>query len=281
VSAYIDAHHHLWSLAEHPQTWMDPATDGPILRDFTETDLATAAEASGVTSTVVVQSVNDAAETGHLLARAAATPLIAGVVGWVDLTSPDVVDQIAAWREGVGGRHLVGFRHLVQDEPDPAWLDRPAVRAGLATLAAAGLTFDLLVKTPQLPAAIRTVHALPENRFVLDHLAKPPLAGGSLAAWSGQVRELAGAANVSAKISGLVTEADWHAWTLPDLAPAVDVALEAFGTDRLMVGSDWPVCLLAASYARVVETAELLLAGLSPPEHSRLFADNARDFYRL
>jgi L-fuconolactonase len=281
VTGYIDAHHHLWSLEEHPQTWMDPVRMAAIHRDFPAEELAEVAVPSGVVASVVVQTVNDDDETCHLLARAEAFPLVAGVVGWGDLTAPWLDDQIAAWRAGPGGQRLVGLRHLVHDEPDPEWLDRPDVRRGLTAVSEAGLAFDLLVKLPQLPSAVRVAQALPETRFVLDHLAKPPFRSGSLDAWADAVRLLAAQPNVSAKISGLITEADWESWTVADLAPAVDLALEAFGPDRLLFGSDWPVCLLAGSYGDVVHAAEQLLAQLSPSEHRKVFGDNARELYRL
>lgn len=281
MTGYVDAHQHLWTLTEHPQTWMNPATDGAILRDFTATDLAAAALPAGVAVTILVQSVNDATETDDLLATADESPLIAGVVGWVDLTAPDLVDQIARWRAGSGGGRLVGFRHLVTNEPDPGWLDRPDVRRGLRTLAESGLAFDLLVKGPQLAAALRCCRAMPDLRFVLDHLGNPPLVGDSLTEWATGVRELGRLPNISAKLSGLVTSADWEHWTVDDLAPAVDIAFEAFGSERLMFGSDWPVCLLAASYQSVVDSAEHLTSGLSVTEHDAVFRRNALDFYRV
>ena len=173
-----------------------------------------------MTSSVLVQSVNDAEETGHLLERAEAYPMIEGVVGWGDLTSASLADQLAAWREGPGGQRLVGLRHLVTEEADTEWLERPAVRRGLATVTEAGLSFDLLVKLPQLPSAIRTVQALPTTRFVLDHLAKPPFESGTLEEWAGQIRLLAAQPNVSAKVSGLITEAVWTSWTVEEFAPS-------------------------------------------------------------
>jgi L-fuconolactonase len=281
MTGYVDAHQHLWTLTEHPQTWMNPATDGPIMRDFTTTDLAAAALPAGVARTILVQSVNDATETDDLLAAADESPLIAGVVGWVDLTARDLVDQIARWRAGPGGGRLVGFRHLVANEPDPGWLDRPDVLRGLRTVAEAGLAFDLLVKEPQLAAALRACHAVPNLRIVLDHLGNPPLVGKSLTGWVSAVRELGQLSNVSAKLSGLVTSADWKHWTVQDLAPAVELAFEAFGPARLMFGSDWPVCLLAAPYQAVVDSAEQLTSGLSMSEHDAVFRHNALDFYRV
>jgi len=201
------------------------------------------------------------------------------VVGWVDLTDPGVADVLGALRERPG--NLVGVRHLVQGEPDPEWLSRPDVRRGLKAVGAAGLTYDLLTKPVQLPAAIATARALPEMTFVLDHLSKPPIAAGKLEPWARLVRELAAEPNVSCKLSGMVTEADRAGWTVEQLRPYAATVLEAFGPARVMFGSDWPVCLLAASYAEVVDAAEALSAGLSEAERADVFAGTAERAYGL
>jgi L-fucono-1,5-lactonase len=282
MKAIVDSHQHLWEFAEHPQTWMNPVTDGAINRDFVVDDLRAATASVDLAATVVVQSVNDADETTHLLARAdAASDLIAGVVGWADLTSSDLDDQFDRWRAGAGGHRLVGLRHLVQNEPDAGWLDRAEVRQGLRALARHELAFDLLVNVVHMPAAIRVARDLPDTRFVLDHLGKPPLRSGDLAQWTTQMRELGRLPNVWAKVSGLVTEAADDGRSAAALRPVFDVALEAFGPNRLMFGSDWPVCLLATSYADVVSIAEELFAPLSESEQRRGFAENAAEFYRL
>ncbi|HEX8496936.1 MAG TPA: amidohydrolase family protein [Actinomycetales bacterium] len=278
----VDAHHHLWDLREHPQDWVDPTTMGLLLRDFDVPHLlADAAGHADLVATVVVQSVHDADETTHLLARAQRWPVLAGVVGWADLTAPDLADRLAAWRAAAGGHRLVGLRHVVQGEADPAWLDRPAVRGGLGTLAETGLVFDLLLTTTQLPAAVRTVRALPQLRFVLDHLAKPPIGTPAMARWAEGVRALAAEPNVSAKVSGLVTEVPAHPWAVDDLRPAVELALDAFGPHRLMFGSDWPVCRLAAPYADVVGSLRRLLSGLSPDEQDAVWSRTACRVYGL
>lgn len=277
----VDAHHHLWRLAVRDQDWIDPVAMAAIRRDFDLSDLAAAAGPAGVTATVAVQTVPDPAETPELLALAESGGPVAGVVGWVDLTAVDVPEALAALRAAPGGRYLVGIRALVQGEADPRWLCRPDVRRGLAAVAGAGLAFDLLVRPHQLAAAIETVRDLPALRFVLDHLGKPDIAGGSLVDWGASIGELARCGNVAAKLSGLVTEADWTQWTVAQLRPYVDVALTAFGPDRLMYGSDWPVCLLAAPYARWYATARELTAGLSPAEQASVFTGTARAWYRL
>jgi L-fuconolactonase len=265
----IDAHHHLWDLAVRDQPWITPEM-APIRRSFDGADLAAAAV--GVEATVVVQTVSDPTETSELLALE--HPLIAGVVGWVDLTAPDVADALAALRTP----RLVGIRHQVQDEPDPRWLCRADVRAGLRAVAAAGLVYDLLTVPAQLPAALETVRALDELQFVVDHLSKPPIASGELEPWAGWIRALAACENVACKLSGMVTEAAWASWTVDDLRPYAEVVLDAFGPERVMFGSDWPVCLLAASYGEVVAAAEQLIG---PRERDQIFGATARRIYTL
>ena len=283
MTQIVDAHHHLWDLRQHPQTWINPVTEAAINRSFVVEDLEAAIEPLDVIGTVVVQSIDDADETTHLLERAAAANgLIAGVVGWADLTSSDLDERIAQWLERPDGDRLVGFRHLVQSEPDDEWLLRADVRRGLAVVTKHGLTFDLLVKMPQLRAAVEVVRACPETRFVLDHLAKPPFRTGNLDEWERLIRELAAAPNVCAKVSGLVTESAPGEWTAQTFQRVVGVALDAFGVDRLMFGSDWPVCLLEAEYAAVVELASRLLERrLSATERHRFFVENAVGFYGL
>ncbi|MFI7613663.1 amidohydrolase family protein [Nonomuraea terrae] len=272
----IDAHHHVWDLSARPHAWLEPEQMAPVRRSFTLGDLAGHAGAAGVTGTVLVQVLPDLDETREFLALAAASELVAGVVGWIDLTAPDVAGTLAALPAG-----LVGVRHGVQSEPDPAWLTRPDVRRGLAAVAAAGLAYDLLTLPHQLPAAIETVAALPQLTFVLDHLSKPPIASGELEPWRARVRELAAHPNVFCKLSGMVTEADWASWRVADLRPYAEVVLEAFGPERVMFGSDWPVCLLAAEYEQVAAAADELCAGLSEHERAQVFAGTARRAYRL
>ncbi|MDA0169771.1 amidohydrolase family protein [Solirubrobacter taibaiensis] len=268
----VDAHHHLWDLAVRDQPWIDGAALAPLRRSFRVDDLYAAAQ--GIDATVVVQTVTVPEETPDLLALAAEHELIAGVVGWVDLTAPDAADALA----GLEREWLVGIRHQVQGEPDPRWLCRDDVRAGLRAVADAGLVYDLLTLPPQLPAAIETVRALDDLVFVVDHLSKPPIASGELEPWATHMRRLAAHENVVCKLSGMVTEADWEAWTVDDLRPYADTVLEAFGPDRVMFGSDWPVCTLAASYQQVVAATEALV---SPDEREQIFGETARRTYTL
>ncbi|WFE54566.1 amidohydrolase family protein [Micromonospora sp. WMMD1155] len=277
----VDAHHHLWVRARHPQPWIDPHTMATIDDDFTPVDLGPATRAAGVTRTVVVQSVAARSETPELLGIAADDPLIAGVVGWVDLTGGDVAERLERLRAARGGERLVGIRHLVQSEPDPAYLDRPDVRRGIAAVGAAGLAFDLLVRRHQLPAATRLVRDLPQVRFVLDHLGKPALGSGGLGDWPRDLWELAAEPNTTAKLSGLVTEVRGGSWTPADLRPAVEHALDVFGPSRLMFGSDWPVCLLVTSYTRWVRVLGDLLDPLTDDERAAIWRGTASREYRL
>ena len=277
----VDAHHHVWDLTVRDQRWISGASLAPLRRDFSVADLAPRAAAAGVGATVVVQTVTVPGETPELLALAAADDLVAGVVGWADLTAPGIADTLAALRAGPGGEHLVGLRHQVQDEADPHWLLRSDVRRGLAAVASAGLAYDLVVKPHQLPAAVTAAAGLPGLTFVLDHLGKPPVADGTLDPWARHLRRLAGLPNTVCKLSGLVTEADWARWTTAAVRPYYEVALDAFGPERLMFGSDWPVCELAASYGEVVALANELTAELAPGERGSVFHGTATRVYGL
>ncbi|MFI7550927.1 amidohydrolase family protein [Micromonospora sediminimaris] len=281
AAGIVDAHHHLWVRARHPQPWIDPVTMATIDADFELADLAPLARAAGVTSTVVVQSIASARETVDLLRVAADDVLVGGVVGWVDLTADDVADRLDRLRAAPGGQRLVGIRHLVQSETDPAYLDRPDVRRGIAAVGVAGLVFDLLVRQHQLPMAARLAHDLPEVRFVLDHLGKPALGTPEFDNWKRDLRTLAKAANTTAKVSGLTTEVPRSPWSTADLRPAVDHAFDVFGPQRLMFGSDWPVSLLATSYPRWIEAVTELLGDLDPTGRAAFWGGTARRSYGL
>ncbi|MEV7284855.1 amidohydrolase family protein [Streptomyces sp. NPDC093252] len=277
----VDAHHHVWDLTVRDQDWITGPALAPLRQDFTADDLAPEARAAGVDRTVLVQTVTVAEETPEFLALADGHELIAGVVGWTDLTAPGAADTLAALRALPGGDRLKGIRHQVQGEPDPEWLLRPDVHRGLDAVADAGLVYDLLVVPHQLPAAVRAAAAHPGLTFVLDHLGKPPIAAGELEPWATGIRALAALPHTVCKLSGLVTEADPASWTVADLRPYAETVLEAFGPDRLMFGSDWPVCTLAASYGRVMSTAGELTAGLSAGERDAVFTGTATRVYGL
>lgn len=277
----IDAHHHVWDLGVRDQEWIKGEDLAPLRRNFTLADLESEVLAVGVTATVLVQTVNVAAETPEFLAAAADGDLVRGVVGWTDLTAPNVADELARLRELPGGGLLVGIRHQVQNEPDPHWLLRADVQRGLAAVAEAGLVYDFVILPHQLRAATKAAERLPQLSFVLDHLGKPPIATQERRTWARDLGELAALPNTAAKLSGLVTEARWGSWRVDDLRPYTDTALEAFGPDRLMFGSDWPVCLLAATYDEVVDVTRRLTAGLDAEEQSAVFVATATRVYGL
>lgn len=277
----IDAHHHFWNPETREYPWMEGDALAPIRRPIGPEDLRPELDAAGVSGTVLVQTVGTVEETDEFLATAEATDFVKGVVGWVDLTDRLVGDTLDVLLDGQGGRYLKGIRHQAHDEPDEDWLMRPDVIAGIATCGARGLVQDLLAKEPQLPACITLADVLPEAQFVLDHIAKPRIAAGQMEPWRALIEELARRDNVVCKLSGMITEAAWDSWTIDDLRPYVDVVLNAFGPDRLMFGSDWPVCLLAGSYGDVVNAAETLTAELSESERAMIFAGTAKRIYGL
>ncbi|MGW3122923.1 amidohydrolase family protein [Streptomyces sp. NPDC001107] len=281
----IDAHHHLWDLDQRPQPWLDDPALTTIRRTFTPDDLRTAATrpiaGRRLQSTVAVQCVPDVPETEDLLALAEREPLIGAVVGWADLTSPGIGDQLDGLLAGPGGAYLRSLRHLVQGETDPEWLQRPDVERGLAAVRDRGLCYDVLVRSHQLDQAVRLAERFPDLPQVLNHAGKPPIADGDLADWVRQVRLLAVHPHVVCKVSGLITEADHEKWTVDDIRPAWDVLLSAFGPDRLMFGSDWPVATLAGGWNRWAATVDELLDGCSADETSAILAGTATTFYRL
>ncbi|GAA4084597.1 amidohydrolase family protein [Streptomyces shaanxiensis] len=277
----VDAHHHVWDLSVRDQDWITGPDLQPLRRNFGVADLTLEARAAGVDRTVLVQTITVPEETPEFLALAAEHELIAGVVGWTDLTRPDAAEELARLRELPGGRYLKGIRHQVQGEPDPEWLLRADVRRGLTAVAEAGLGYDLLVLPHQLPACVKAAADHADLTFVLDHLGKPPIASGEREPWETAVRSLAALSNTVCKFSGMVTEADLTSWTVDDLRPYADVVLDAFGPDRMMFGSDWPVCTLAASYRQVVSTADELAAALSDSERAQIFEGTAARVYGL
>jgi L-fuconolactonase len=281
VNGIIDAHHHFWDPARADYPWMSPDELARIRRAFDPDDLRPLLAEQGVERTILVQTRSSLDETREFLAIADEVDFVAGVVGWVDLADPAVGDVIAELRSEPGGRGLVGVRHQVHDEPDPDWLARGDVRRGLHAVAAAGLAYDLLVRSRELPAALAAVRELPELRFVIDHLAKPPIRERALEPWAGLVSGFASLPNAWCKVSGMVTEADWRHWHVEDLRPYVQHALAVFGPDRLLFGSDWPVCLLAASYGDVVDAASAALGGVVDEDRARIFGGNAALVYRL
>lgn len=276
----LDAHAHLWQRDRTPQPWIDPVSMAPIDRDFWLDDLRAAQREAGIEGTILVQSANSPQETLGLLALAGGPDdTVRGVVGWIDLTS-DVPAQLERVRKALGGEYLVGIRHLAHQDPDDHWLRRPDVGAGLEALAEAGLVFDLVVRPDQLGDAAAVVAEHPAVSFVLDHLGKPPIAGGDLVDWSRGLRAVAESPNVSAKLSGLVIEAEWSSWSIDDLREPVDLALEVFGPSRLMFGSDWPLTRVTGGLTGWVDAARELASPLSHGERDDIFGGTAAAVYR-
>jgi L-fuconolactonase len=273
----IDSHQHFWQVRAFDYPWMTPQVE-LLCRDYLPPTLEPILQRNGVDQTILVQASNSVAETRWLLDLADRNSFIGGVVGWVDLKSEDVARQLD---EFTAHPKFKGVRHLVESEPTDDWLTQETVIRGLRELSSRGLSYDLLVHTRHLKHARTVVEECPELRFVIDHLAKPPIASGEIEEWAQELKQLAAFPNVSCKLSGLATEANWPNWSVEDLRPYVETALEYFGSDRMMFGSDWPVCLLAATYDRVRESFEMLLAGLDDKDRRRVFSENAIKFYRI
>jgi L-fuconolactonase len=280
VAGVIDAHHHLWDPAARPlpwleadQAWASAAELAPLRRAFTLRELEPLAAEAGVTATVAVQAMGETRETAELLAVSGG--LVQGVVGWVDLTAPDCADQLAALRSLPGGSALCGIRHPLLAEPDADWMDRDAVRRGLRALG--GLCFDIAAMATQLPRVVTAVRALPDVHFVLDHLGIPPIGSEDDGQWATSIRQLGALDNVTCKLSGALVEPSGLAL----LRPRFDVALEAFGPDRLMFGSDWPVSTLTAPYTEISGMYVDLIADLSPAERTAILDGTARRAYSL
>jgi L-fuconolactonase len=273
----IDSHQHFWRYRPETHGWIDERM-GVLKRDYLPEDLAPLLRAQGFDGCVAVQAAQTLDETRFLLDLSDHHAFIRAVVGWVDLRSPDVERQLADL-----ARHprFKGVRHIVQSEPDDRFLVREDVLRGLAVLEPFGLAYDILIYARQLPAAIELARRLPRQRFVLDHIAKPEIAAGRVSPWKEQVRELAASPNASCKLSGMVTEAAWKGWTAADFRPYLDVVFEAFGPDRLMIGSDWPVCLLAGDYGTVMGLVEDYMAGRPAAEREKVLGGNAARFYRI
>ena len=272
----IDAHQHFWIYNQREYDWIDEAM-ASIRRDFLPADLRPELEDAGFAGSVVVQVRQTLEETRWLLELAEDNPFILGVVGWVDLRSPRLYQDLQSF---AGKSKLVGIRHIVQSEPDDFLLDADFLR-GISVLQEFDLAYDLLIYTKHLPLAAEFVKRFPRQRFVLDHLAKPPIRSRAIDLWARGMRELASFPNLHAKVSGLVTEANWQGWKPEDLRPYLDVAFESFGAKRLMIGSDWPVCTVAASYAQVVNLVKNYMSSYTAEDREAVFGGNAANFWRL
>jgi L-fuconolactonase len=277
VSKRLDSHQHFWRYDPRHFGWVS-ADMAAIRRDFLPGDLRPLLDSTGFEGTVAVQARQSTEETRWLLDLAREHGWIEGVVGWVDLRSPDLPAQL---EEFTRDAKLVGVRHVVHDEPDDAFMLRPDFMRGIGALAEWGLTYDLLLFPRHLPVAAKLVDAFPEQVFVLDHLAKPHIATGELESWARDLRELARRPCVTCKLSGMVTEANWSGWRTEDFVPYLDVALEAFGAERVMIGSDWPVCTVAGTYGDVAAIVTEYVARLSADEQAAVCGGNCARIYGL
>jgi L-fuconolactonase len=273
----IDAHQHFWKYNDHDYQWITAGMD-KLRHDHMPADLSPFMEAAGVGATVAVQARQSIEESLWLLELADQHSFIRAVVGWVDLCSADLNQQLEMLAQRPKFR---GVRHVVQDEPDDNFMLRESFLAGLSQLRRFGLTYDLLLFPRHLPVARQVVKRFPDQRFVLDHIAKPPVRSGEMEPWARDLKRLAEFPNVYCKISGLVTEAKWDAWRPQDFEPYLDVVLNAFGSRRLMIGSDWPVCTLAADYAYVIRLGTGYLARLSSDEQKAILETNPAEFYSI
>lgn len=277
----IDSHHHIWDLNVRPQTWMQGDELKPISRTILMNELEPELEKASVDYTVVVQTVPLIDETPELLDLSMSHPKVCAVVGWLDLESSDIRPQLDKYLSHKGGDKLVSIRDMAQDKSDPNWLLREDVVRNIHRVGEYGLTFDILTRPPQLAAAVEMVKRSPNNIFVLDHISKPYMAKGEFQPWADQISEISSHENVSVKVSGLFTEANWSNWSNQTFRPYFDHILKSFSPSRMMFGSDWPVCLLAATYSQTIKLMEELTSQLSKAEQDSFWSKTAKLFYRL
>ncbi|NDA80265.1 MAG: hypothetical protein EBX92_03880 [Actinobacteria bacterium] len=277
----IDSHHHLWDLNGTPREWLAGDVLEPINRTFTMDDFRRERAGAKIDSSILVQSATSYDELNEMFEIAQEDESIAGLVAWIDMSSADALERLSKYLDLPGAEKLVGIRDGAQGRTDTGWLSSEQVVKNVNKLAAELLTFDLLVDPPHLPASIELVRQVPDNLFVLDHIGKPNIAKGEISEWTNMINGLAAFENVLCKVSGLITEADWKSWEQKQFSPYFQVILEAFGADRIMFGSDWPVCKLAGSYDEVVALAEFLVADLSDSEKSKFWSGNAEKAYAI
>jgi len=273
----IDAHQHFWRYNADEYGWIDDSMSS-LRRDFGPADLKLELDRAGFHGSIAVQARQSLEETRWLLELAASSPLILGAIGWVDLQSPDVREQL---QDFAGNPKLVGVRHVLQGEPDDRLMLRPEFLRGIGALEEFDLAYDILIHPRHLPVATEFVQHFPRQRFVLDHLAKPLIKSGSIHPWEDGMRQLAQFPNVYCKLSGMVTEADWQSWKPEHMKPYVDIALQCFGPDRVMIGSDWPVCTVAASYAQTMNVVLNYFAKYSANVQDAVLGGNAQRFLKL
>jgi L-fuconolactonase len=277
----IDSHHHIWDLDVRPQTWMQGDELKPISRTILMNELEPELQKASIDYTVVVQTVPLIDETPELLDLSMSHPKVCAVVGWLDLESADIRPQLDKYLNHKGGDKLVSIRDMAQDKSDPNWLLREDVVRNIHRVGEYGLTFDILTRPPQLAAAVEMVRRSPNNIFVLDHISKPYMAKGEFQPWADQISEISSNENVSVKVSGLFTEANWSDWSIENFRPYFDHILKSFTPSRMMFGSDWPVCLLAATYSQTINLMEELTGQLTMAEQDSFWSNTAKQFYRL
>jgi L-fuconolactonase len=273
----IDAHQHFWRYDAEAYAWITDEMS-VLRRDFLPADLLPELSANGIDASIAVQADQSERDTLFLLDLAAKNHAVAGVVGWVDLRSPSLPQRLEYFSQF---EKLCGFRHVVQAEPDDDFMVREDFQNGIALLAEFNFTYDILIYPKQLPAAMALTERFRDQRFVVDHIAKPEIKARKISPWADQMRAIAANPNVFCKVSGMITEADWRNWKADDLRPYADVVFEAFGPDRVLFGSDWPVCLLAGTYGRVKQLVAAYTRGFSEADQAKIFGGNAVEFYGL
>lgn len=276
-SMRIDAHQHFWRYDPEEYGWIDDDM-AKLRRDFLPSDLRPQLNAAGFDRCVAVQARQTLEETRWLLELAASAPFIAGVIGWVDLQADNVSAQL---RQLAGNPKLLGMRHVVQSEPDDRFLMRPGFLRGVAALEEFGLTYDILIYAKHLPVGAEFVARFPQQRFVLDHTAKPFIKKQEMEPWKSDLQRLAEFPNVHCKLSGLVTEADWRNWKPEHIFPYLEVAMKCFGPERLMIGSDWPVCTVAATYSQTMQVVSQFISEYPENVRTAILGGNAARFWRL
>ena len=277
----IDSHHHIWDISVRPQTWMQGDEVKPISRTILMNELEPELEKAKIDYTVIVQTVATVDETPEFLDLSLSHPKICAVVGWLDLESDDIRPELEKYLSHPGGKNLVSIRDLAQDKVDPNWLLRDNVVKNIHRIGEAGLTFDILTRPPQLAAAVEMVKKSPNNSFVLDHISKPYMAKGEMQPWADQISEIASYENVVVKVSGLFTEANWSDWSQETFKPYLDHVLNSFSPSRMMFGSDWPVCLLAATYTDTINLMEEFTKNFTKSEQESFWAGTAKRAYKF
>lgn len=273
----IDAHQHFWKFDPVRDSWITDEMSA-IRRDFLPEDLFPLLRENGIDGCIAVQSDQTEADNEFLLDLAAKNDFIKGVVGWIDLRSEKAAERLEFYQQY---DKMKGFRHVLQAEPDEQFMLRPDFKRGISLLQQYDFTYDILIFPSHLPYARQLISAFPEQKFVIDHLAKPYIKSGKMGSWKNDIRAAAQYPNVYCKVSGMVTEADWNLWKQDDFEPYLDVVFNAFGVERVLYGSDWPVCLLAGGYSRMIEIVQKYTACLSVVDQELFWGSNAQKFYNL